>query len=683
MKTPTLRRLLAAAAMAGTMGMAAATADDATDGWLLRTDALNGEYVGAPVANGRIGLLPWREPFSLRHVVLNHVFDADERAGISQSLYGINPFRLTMIVDGDTVDAASIAQWQQTIDLRAAAHRTSFTLPGKARVTYEVRALRNLQYCGLVSVSVEALADIDLRFVNAIDVPEGIYDPATIYFHTRKVNGDNARSLIFRKSALSTHRRRAVSASSAYLYDRSSKNFAIAADGDDNILTFRLAKGQSVSFALVGAVCSDREFLDPYNESDRQVSFAAQETTPMLLTAHQALWDELWRGDIIIEGDDEAQRAVRFALFNLYSYARAGTALSIPPMGLSDVGCYNGHVFWDAEIWMYPPLLYLNQPIAEAMVDYRVERLAAARHKAAAYGYRGAMFPWESDDAGEEACPVWALTGAFEHHITADIAIAAWNYYCVSQDRRWLSEKGYPLIREIADFWASRATANADGTYSICNVVCADEYAGGVDDNAFTNGAVVRAMQAAVKASALCGEKPDPQWADIAGRLRILRFADGVTREHSAYAGEKIKQADANLLGYPLALTADADAMRRDMDYYAERIDTVNGPAMSYSIFAIQYARLGDADRAYDMFLRSYRPNSRPPYGVFAETPTSNNPYFATGAGGLLQAVVSGFCGLEITDDGIVQRPSALPRHWRRVAVTGVGPRRLTFERRQ
>ena len=89
-------------------------------------------------------------------------------------------------------------------------------------------------------------------------------------------------------------------------------------------------------------------------------------------------------------------------------------------MGLSSQG-YNGHIFGDTELWMYPPILLLNQGIAESMVNYRTNRLAAACKRAITHGYRGAMFPWESDDAGEESTPTLALTGPLEHHITADI----------------------------------------------------------------------------------------------------------------------------------------------------------------------------------------------------------------------------------------------------------------------
>ena len=97
---------------------------------------------------------------------------------------------------------------------------------------------------------------------------------------------------------------------------------------------------------MAGVICSKRDFVDPYNESERQITYAIHEGTDRLMAFHCQLWNELWQGDIRIEGDDDAQRAVRFALFNLYSFGREGTGLSISPMGLSSQG-YNGHIFWD------------------------------------------------------------------------------------------------------------------------------------------------------------------------------------------------------------------------------------------------------------------------------------------------------------------------------------------------
>lgn len=645
--------------------------------WQLHAVDIQAPYAPAPMANGCIGILPQKEPFAVEHVMLNHVFDAASPHVVSRVMRGINPFCLSMKIDNKKVDTSNISDWQQTIDMRRAVHQTSFHTLEKADVSYELCALRNLPYAGLIRVTVQACKDMLLEVRSGMGIPDD-YSQSSIRY--REMEADGNRMYMLESDATSRFGYRRVASTSSFLFNGEQIKPMYDEATRELFFSIQLKKGETFCFSLVGSVCSSRDFFDPYNEAERQVIYAVHEGEEALMQAHYRLWDELWQGDIRIEGDDDAQRIVRFALFNLYSSCRGGSRLSIPPMGLSLQG-YNGHIFWDTELWMYPPMLLLNQDIARSMLDYRFDRLPAARKKALAYGYRGAMFPWESDDSGEEATPTHALTGPFEHHITADIGIACWNYYCVTRDMRWLQREGYPLLKEIADFWASRVTRNQDGSYSIHNVTGADEYANGVTDNAFTNGAASLALKYACQAAEICGEKVPELWWKIGENIRILQFENGVTREHSTYKGEMIKQADANLLAYPLGLITDEYRQRQDLEYYAERIDQKDGPAMSYSVYCVQYARMGEADKAYEMFRRCYEPNLRKPFGVISETPTSNNPYFMTGAGGLLQAVLNGFCGLQITDEGIVQLPSALPSHWKRVTVTGVGSDKKTYVR--
>lgn len=645
--------------------------------WQLHAVDIQAPYAPAPMANGCIGILPQKEPFAVEHVMLNHVFDAASPHVVSRVMRGINPFCLSMKIDNKKVDTSNISDWQQTIDMRRAVHQTSFHTLEKADVSYELCALRNLPYAGLIRVTVQACKDMLLEVRSGMGIPDD-YSQSLIRY--REMEADGNRMYMLESDATSRFGYRRVASTSSFLFNGEQIKPIYDEATRELFFSIQLKKGETFCFSLVGSVCSSRDFFDPYNEAERQVIYAVHEGEEALMQAHYRLWDELWQGDIRIERDDDAQRIVRFALFNLYSSCRGGSRLSIPPMGLSLQG-YNGHIFWDTELWMYPPMLLLNQDIARSMLDYRFDRLPAARKKALAYGYRGAMFPWESDDSGEEATPTHALTGPFEHHITADIGIACWNYYCVTRDMRWLQREGYPLLKEIADFWASRVTRNQDSSYSIHNVTGADEYANGVTDNAFTNGAASLALKYACQAAEICGEKVPEIWREIGENIRILQFENGVTREHSTYKGEMIKQADANLLAYPLGVITDEYRQRQDLEYYAERIDQKDGPAMSYSVYCVQYARMGEADKAYEMFRRCYEPNLKKPFGVISETPTSNNPYFMTGAGGLLQAVLNGFCGLQITDEGIVQLPSALPSHWKRVTVTGVGSDKKTYVR--
>lgn len=609
-------------------------------------------YAPAAMANGELGLVVGKEPFAVGPLIVGSACERGDRNRVSRILEGICPLGLSM------PEAGPLREWEQEIDMRRAVHITRLTT-ADLRIEYRIRALRNMPYAVMAEVEVEALRDTEVRFVNRHAIPIGLADTLC---ENRTVWCEDGGRKVQRSEGSYNGGADHIVATSVFLCDGKFRE-----ESADRIAA-NLRKGERAAFSLVGIICTTADFSDPWNESERQAIYAAREGADELIAAHEKQWAELWRSDIVIEDDEEIQRVVRFALFNLYSSVREGSRRSIAPMGLTSQG-YNGHIFWDTETWMFPPLVVLHPELARQMLDYRADRLEAARRRAYAHGCRGAMFPWESDDRGEESTPTFALTGPLEHHITADVAIAAWQYYCVTRDREWLRAQGWPLLRECAAFWTDRVSANDDGSYSIRNVVGADEYAIGVTDNAFTNGAVRRALEAAAKAAGVCGERPDPRWAEIAAGLRILRFPDGTTREHAGYNGERIKQADANLLGYPLGIVADRTALLRDLVYYENRIDPQNGPAMSYSVFAVQYARLGMTGKATEMFRRCYEPNLRPPFGSFAETATSDNPYFMTGAGGLLQAVMFGFGGLEITDEGIARHEILLPEKWLSVRV--------------
>jgi trehalose/maltose hydrolase-like predicted phosphorylase len=305
--------------------------------------------------------------------------------------------------------------------------------------------------------------------------------------------------------------------------------------------------------------------------------------------------------------------------------------------------------------------------------------LEAAKRNAFSKVFRGAMFPWESAASGAEETPVWALSGPFEHHITACVGIAAWNYYCVTQDKTWLKEKGWPILSAVADFWASRVERNGPGHYDIKNVVAADEWAENVDNDAFTNAAAKAVLHYASDAAKLLGINADPDWLQVAANIPILKMDNGVTREHAAYHGEGIKQADVNLLAYPLTEITDPGQIKKDLEYYETRVPNEGTPAMTQAVFTTLYARLGDGEKAFRWFKDAYIPNLDPPFRVIAETKGGTNPYFATGAGGIVQSLLMGFGGLVITPKGIIQVKSAIPAAWKRLTITGAGPEKKIF----
>ena len=650
----------------------ASAANHVPDGWCIETQSRE-NYNGVTLANGRIGLVSGADLFAVSEIVLNGVYDREYAGGVSRLVRAPLYTGLQLKIEGQPVDHAAVSHWKQSLDMRHASLTTSVQYHG-VRIEYTLRALRNLPFMSLGEIAITPDKDVDIELVNKVSFPEELRDGKS---HFKMMRDAEAYMPVLVAEAESLTGMQQLATCSAFLFEPGTAGEADTrkVKGEEGNASFskRLKKGETFRCALVGAACSSRDFADPKGEAERMVVFALRQSAAYLIEGHNVHWDDLWKSDIVIEGCPEDQQDVRLALYHLYSFQRKGSRLSIPPMGLSTVKGYNGHVFWDAELWMYPPVLLLNQDLAKAHIDYRSDRLAKAVQRAEMFGYWGAMYPWESDDYGEESTPTWCLTGTFEHHITADIGIAFWNYYRVTRDKEWLREEGYPVIRRVADFWVSRVSRNEDDSYSIKNVVGADEYAPNVDDNAFTNGAAKVALTNAVKAARVLQVQPDERWEKIADGIRFHYMEDGTTMEHSRYQGEMIKQADVNLLAYPLGIITEPEAIKRDLAYYEEKIDKVNGPAMGSAILSVLHARFGDAEEAYRLFKKSYIPNRRPPFGVLSESPTSNNPYFTTGAGGMLQTVLYGFGGLELTDNGVEQRTPVLPKAWKSLTIKGVG----------
>ncbi|MFI2742573.1 glycosyl hydrolase family 95 catalytic domain-containing protein [Zhouia sp. PK063] len=653
------------------------------DGWHISTGKVK-TYTGVVAANGRIGILPENKPFATKSVILNNVYDKESPLGVSKILLGMNFANLSVKIDGNLISESNVSNWQQTINMKNGAFVTSFDFENKATIIYTIYALRNVPYAGYIDVEITPKKNIDIEVTGKILTPEE-YQNANSTFRVHKDNETTMPVLeTVAKSRLGKH---TVATSATFIWHdinsgRAEQRPALKhhkISEYDNELSFnkKLNKNEVYHFAWTGAECSTQDFADPQSESERFVIFNLLTPFKDLLAQHNKLWSDLWQGDIIIEGDLQSQQDVRLALYHLYAFSRGDSNLSISPMGLSSQG-YNGHIFWDTELWMYPPLLLLNQDIARSLVNYRSDRLTKAKEKAINFGYKGAMFPWESDDTGEEATPTWALTGTFEHHITADIAIAFWNYYRVTKNKEWLIKRGYPMLKEIADYWVSRSVKNNDGSYSIKNVVGANEFAPNVDDNAFTNGSAITALKFATLAAKELDEDVNDKWNEVANHIIIHKFSNGITMEHAKYDGAIIKQADVNLLAYPLHIITKKEDIIKDLKYYEPKL-AEEGPAMAQSVFAIIYARLGNAEEAFRLFKRSYEPNKRAPFGALAEAATSNNPYFATGAGGMLQVLLFGFGGLDITEDGIIQKNPVLPKEWKSLTLKGIGTDKKTY----
>ncbi|MFP3913706.1 MAG: glycosyl hydrolase family 65 protein [Actinomycetota bacterium] len=416
-----------------------------------------------------------------------------------------------------------------------------------------------------------------------------------------------------------------------------------------------------------------------------------------LLAEHRQAWARRWAdAAVTIAGDDQSEKALRFALFHLLSAAPSRGEAAVGARGLTGPA-YRGHVFWDSDVFVLPALSAICPPAARAMLEYRIRRLPAARRAARQEGAAGARFPWESADDGSDVTPrrwkgpdgrdVAIRTGPEEVHIVADVAWAACHYANWTGDVGFLAGPGRDLILDTARYWKSRIVTDPSGKGHLLGVMGPDEYHPGVDDNAFTNvmaRANLRWASSVGRRHGGAGESEISEWELLAGGL-VDGYdpADGVYEQFTGYSRrvplrveqlasppvaadvllgpeavsrtQLIKQADVLMLHHMVPDQVAAGSLEPNLDHYLPR--TAHGSSLSPPIHASLLARAGRRSAALEWFRLTGR------IDLEDLTRTTAGGVHLAAMGGLWQAFTFGFLGLAVRD-GWIRLDPRLPPGW-------------------
>jgi len=261
-----------------------------------------------------------------------------------------------------------------------------------------------------------------------------------------------------------------------------------------------------------------------------------------LAAEQRAALDSVWaRADIEIDGDPEIQHALRYARFQLHQNCAHAAGHAIPAKGLTGTG-YNGHTFWDTEIFLLPLLTFCAPDQAAAALRWRASILPEARAKARRLGLRGAAFPWRT--IGGEECSGYLPAGTAAFHVNADIAHAVVRYVDATGDEGFERDVGAPLLVETARLWVSLGyhDERRGGRFSIDGVTGPDEYSPLVDNNLYTNIMARANLRAAADVvdrlgAVVLGVSPDEVMA-------WRRAADAMTIPHDAALGVHLQDED-------------------------------------------------------------------------------------------------------------------------------------------
>ena len=472
--------------------------------------------------------------------------------------------------------------------------------------------------------------------------------------------------------------------------------------------TTSIEPGATKVLLFIRSLSSTLDAAEPLAAANAALESAEKAGAARLLAEHVAGWSAMWdEGTVEVEGDPELAAAIDGSLYSILSSARADFPYGLSPGGLASDG-YHGHVFWDQESWMWPPLNHLHPAIAGSLLSYRfaktslVDRRAAAAENARSYGLPGVMYPWESTLTGVPA-DTWQLFGpsgssceTYEIHIGGDIAQALWRYHASTGNTSWLCDGGgLETLRGIATYYSARVSAGAAaGTYELRRVTGPDEQAPEVNNSCYVNSIASLTLRAAANLSAVCGQPVPANWTLIAAALsESMPFnASGhFNLEYDGYRhGTQVKQADTIMaFGYPLSEWRDAlapsevdpVAILNDLTYY-EGVTNPGGPAMTWSLFSMGWLDRGGTDKALSLFRRGYA-NAQKPFQVWTEGADGTGcTTFLTGAGGFLQSVINGYLGVRLGSGSLRLRPVAPPGNATRLAIRGLHwhGRRLRLE---
>lgn len=441
-----------------------------------------------------------------------------------------------------------------------------------------------------------------------------------------------------------------------------------------------------------------------------------------LLKKHVKRWQKHWQeSDIIIAGEKKLQKAIRFSVFHLIQLGQSNNGLSsIAAKGLSNIPGkgYRGHVFWDTENYILPFYIFTYPEIAKSLLMYRYRAMPRAKEKAGKNRCRGAMYPWESADTGEEATPKWVKivnkkirvwTGEKEHHISADIAYAVWQYFLATKDKEFIKSYGAEIILETARFWASRMSYNKKKkTYEIKGVIGPDEYhvkypdknRVGINNNFYTNTLAAWNIKTALKIIKTLPQSEKirkkinlkdnelKDWDEKSQKIYIpfdkkmsvhpqfdgfmsLKYVDlKKFRNTPSIALETLlqnksidinatqitKQADVIMALYLLPDITDLKTKVADFDFYDKR--TAHGSSLGGGIHIIMACRLKKMTYAYKHFVELAEIDLRDKKG---------NTFLGlhvAALGGIWQALINGFAGLRLKNGLLYFEPS-LPSSWK------------------
>lgn len=651
---------------------------------------------------------------------LNGMYDRTG-AQITELVNCPNPIYLRVDAYGEKLDviAMDVLKHERALDMRHGVlnRQTIFKTTHKKRILYQSRRFISMhdKHLGVMEVHITSMdAAMTLNIQTTIDTSvfnKGVLtEGRKVHFQPYEVT---RKDDIYYLAVRTFENQTLIGYAGALEICRKNRCRLVA----ERALKLRIKKGETLTIRKFFTLCTSRR-VKPHQLKKQTISAlkkARRMGLKKIYDEHTRAWEKKWRyANVEIEGDGPADQALRFNNYHLIICGNSeNDNVSVGARTLSGEG-YRGHIFWDAELFIVPFFIYCFPWIAKNQLMYRYHRLPAAKAIAAAKGYEGALFPWESADTGEECTPAWTkdfdgtiiriTTLEYEHHIVADIAYAVDHYVRATGDIQFLARYGIDLLVETARFWASRVKFNKRRKrYEIDNAMGPDEFHEKVDNSAYTNMMAKWNLMAACKwykwgkergpkklagiARRLkCSDKEIKKWNGIASKMfipyskkkKLIEQFDGSFRlrdpritkldqnfmpclpasvDYRNIKGTQLlKQADVVMLLFLFPDMFSKEDKRRNYYYYEKRC--MQKSSLSPAIHSIVGLEVGDDDKALHYFAHAASTDLTNIHG------NTDEGIHAASSGGTWQAAILGFAGMRI-HEGEIEFSPHLPPSWK------------------
>lgn len=679
------------------------------------------------LGNGYIGYRGTMEEYSkegLTACVLPSVYDKVEGKW-REPVNLPNGFFLKLYCDGEPLSVLSskIEQHEQGIDVRNAVHfrKTIFQTKTGKKVQLLIERFLSSDNVHIMCMKCSFICKEDSKIIIQIGFDDNIWDLNGP--HLRKVKVDKKDEILIletvtKELGVNIFEGEAIKCDFQFIEYTDEANTL-------RELEVNAKAGKEYELTRYISIYSSKDCYNPEEKVIKTCSDVLKDGYDKLYEIHSQIWNNKWEAsDVKLTGDDEAQLALRYSIYQLLSIAPTHSdKVSIPARGLSGQ-VYKGAVFWDTEMFMLPFFNATNPKIARNLLMYRYYTLDGARRKASEYGYRGAFYAWESQDTGDDACTLFNVADVFtgrpmrtyfrdkQIHISADVVYGIWEYYKHTGDFSIFIDGGAEVILECARFFYSYAYYKPEKRrYELLDVTGPDEYHERVGNNAFTNVMVKHTLEIAISVLELLSNKKKEFFDKLIIKLNYFKDIENIKNMNEAlyipkpdaetdlieqfdgyfkledlsldklksrmlnkneYLGggngiatttRILKQADVVTMLNLFKDNYSSEVKKANWEYYEKR--TEHGSTLSACMYGMLAANLEKAQCAYNYFIKT----------AFVDLNGNAKQYVGNlyiggthpaANGGAWMDVVYGFSGITIDENKISINPH-LPLKWQEV----------------